>query len=457
MKIPREFSHPVRIGQGSFSTVYRAYQRTLERPVVLKSLPLASPRESGKVKREVRVLASLRLPCVPQIYDVIRMKKNIMIVMEWVRGIPLSFLMERTAASDDLSALATSLIESLALLHGNNVVHGDLKPENILVTADMRIFFIDFGFSLLHRNADRPSGVIQGTPAFMAPELWSSRDTIDYKKVDVYALGVLLGRLLGKAMPPFAAELTSSDPAGRPDDCALFEQTWRARMSPMADTQVLRSAIGSAVEEYIAHLLLAGARELHGKGRDQEAYALLTESLDAWPDNAEALDYLQNKFSTPLSASAGKKKFFAAAAGFAVASALLAAYFIGVHSSASPDIIGALSVLNDEPRVASLLSSPRGRLSSSPSQVALREIGANMDLTGTIVVMGFSGKGSLIVDNNKISVGGQYRVALTLPIGTHRVEWIDFAANRRCGETIELLPFEKKTVSLQRFINGPQG
>jgi serine/threonine protein kinase len=457
MNIPHEFSHPVRIGRGSFSTVYRAYQRKFERYVVLKILPWDRARETGRIEKEVRVLASLRLPCVPQIYDVVRLRKKVMIVMEWVRGIPLASLMERTLTADISATLASAIIGSLTLLHNNNIVHCDLKPENILIVPDSRIFFVDFGFSFPHYIVGSSSGVIQGTPAYMAPELWSCRDPIDYKKVDLFALGIILRNLLGKQLPAAAAELTAGDPAGRPQNCASFEKTWRVLCPPASDAETLRLNIGSAVEEYTARLLLAGARELHGKGRSEEAYALLTESLEAWPDNSEALDYLQNKFSTPIRTPWKKRIVFATAAAFTVAAALFAAYFLGMHSSSSRDFIGDLPVRSEESKLLSLLIDHHAVRQPPSLPVALREISGGMNLIGTIVVVGLTGKGSLFIDGEQVSRRQESRVAVALKGGTHRVEWFDSTVQRRYGETIEVLPFEIKTISLTRFINGTRG
>jgi predicted Ser/Thr protein kinase len=453
MNIPSEFSHQVRIGSGSFSTVYRAYQRKLERHVVLKVLPSTRVEETGKIEKEAHVLASLRLPCVPHIYDVVRFKKKVMMVMEWVRGIPLDRLMERTMTAGVSTALASALINGLTLLHDNKITHGDLKPENIMVTPDGRIFFVDFGFSSLQRVVGSSSGVIQGTPSYMAPELWSCPDALDCKKVDLYALGIILRNLLGNELPPMAAELTANDPADRPRDCASFEKTWDMLSLPAADAEILRSIVGSAVEEYTARLLLTGARDLYGKGRSEEAYMLLTESLEAWPDNDEALDYLQNKFSTPIR-TPGKKRMALATASVALTAALAAAYFLGMHASPSRVYARDMPVRSEEGGRFSLLIGPHPVRQQPSLPVALREIPGGMNFTATIVVAGIAGNGSLFVDGDPVMIGRERLIAIAIPAGTHRVEWRDSTAERRYGETVEVMPFEKKTVSLARFIDG---
>ena len=455
MNILREFSHQAPIGHGSFSMVYRVWQKKLERHAVVKIIPLSRAADAARIEKEAHVLASIRLPCVPHMYDVIRSGEKVIIVMEWIRGIPLSSLMELSMPSEVLVVIASAIIGSLTLLHSGNIVHGDLKPENILVAPDGRIFFVDFGFSHKDRLNSPDSGVIQGTPPFMAPELWSCQDVIDHKKADLYALGMVLQNLLGKEMPPFAADLTASDPASRPESCAIFEKAWQEFYPSLTGSEKLRVAVGPAVEEYTARLLLSGARQLYGKGRKEEAYALLTESLDAWPDNQEALDYLQNKFSTPIRASGKKKTAATPIIALAATIALVAAYTLGTRFSSSHDFINELKYGQDaEGRHLSLLSAPQAARQAKAIPIELRDIPAGMEATGTLVIVVPNRNGKLCIDKMPVLIRSGETSAAILPAGGHRVEWIDSTMHRTYGETIGLLPFEKKTISFVRFANG---
>jgi serine/threonine protein kinase len=455
MNIPRQFSHPVPIGHGSFSTVYRVWQQKLERHAVVKIIPFKVAADAARIEKEAYILASTRLPCVPHIYDVIRTGKKVIIVMEWVRGIPLLSLLERPVSLEISIAIASAIISSLTLLHSSNLVHGDLKPENILIAPEGRIFFVDFGFSFKERRSSPDSGVIQGTPPYMAPELWSCQDVIDHKKADLFALGVVLQNLLGNDLPAFATELTASDPACRPQSCALFEKAWQEFFSPLAGSEKLRIAVGPVVEEYIARLLLVGARQLHGKGKKEEAYALLTESLDSWPDNPEALDYLQNKFSTPIQASGVKKTASTGLMALAATLALIAAYMLGTRSSSSHDFFYRQQPgIEAEGRHLSLLSAPKNAHRTTAIPTALRDLPAGMEVNGTLIIVTPNRIGKLFIDKVPVSFGAGEPFTAILPAGGHRVEWIDSTMHRTYGETIGLLPFEKKTISFLRFANG---
>lgn len=454
MNISREFSRPVRIGSGSFSTVFRVFEQKLERNVVVKHLKFNGEKERLRIEHEIHVLSSMQLPCVPHIYDVIRRRKQIIIVMEWIRGVPLSALPEHMLTPDSQLLVAEAIITSLALLHKNSIAHGDLKPENILITSDLKIYLVDFGFSRLYRSEGKTPGVIQGTPAYMAPELWDSHNTIDYRKVDLYALGILLSRLMGNTMPASVAVLTEVDPDLRPADCATFEKTWRLAFNHVNSVPLtFYTAVRSVVEEYTARLLLTGARKLHSRARSQEAYALLTESLDIWPDNTDALQFLQNKFSTPIKPE-NKNLFFAVASVGAIVLAIVSAYFIGKQASVSGDILGNLSLQQEEKRLIIPLSLFHENRLFQPAPVVLRQIAGGMNLTGTLQIEKIVNRGMFIIDSRPIEDCGTGGVSLLLDAGTHRVEWFDSTAQRRFSEIVEVLPFEKKTVSLKRFLHG---
>jgi serine/threonine protein kinase len=453
-KLPRQFTHPVRIGRGSFSAVWRVREQKLDRLVVLKIIPIKRKADAAGIEQEAHVLASMHLPCVPHVYDVIRFRKKVLIVMEWIRGAPLSVLLDGGVPDAVSRPLASNIIGALTILHESTVVHRDLKPENILVTSRGRIFFVDFGFSSTHEQDNGASGLIQGTPEFMAPELWSLTASVDYKKTDLFALGKVLGKLLGSALPAFAGDLIAQDPAARPRDCFEFEQRWKETFAG-DDDQALRTHCGPPVEEYIARRLLSAARELYGQTRREEAYALLTESLEAWPDNPEALDFLQKYFSSPLRKRSTRRVALSLAIGVACIAACVAAYFLGIRSSPSRTLFEDFTAEEGaQSRRTMLLSVPQRKLQPVSPSITLRSGSAVMDIEGTVVIVVPGRKGTLFVDKMPIGPCSGLRAKTLLPAGTHRIEWTDSASQRTWGETIDLLPFQSKTVSFARFING---
>jgi serine/threonine protein kinase len=455
MNIPHEFSRPVRIGSGSFSTVCRVYQQELERYVALKILPFSKGKMNTAIDQEMRILASLQLPCVPHIYDVKRMRKQIVLVMEWIRGIPLSLLFKQFLTAECKMSIATSIVKNLELLHVNQVVHGDLKPENVLVTSDLRVFFIDFGFSLLQNASHHALGMIQGTPKFMAPELWScDSDAINYKKVDLYALGILLRELLGDTLPTIAYDLTATDPGRRPSDAVVFEKIWHDKIKGQAACEVSDGVVAAVVQEYTARMLLKGAHELYAKGKCEDAYSLLTESLEIWPDQNEALEFLQQKYSSPVNKSSKRRMAFTAFITVAMLLSIALAYFAGRQDSISGSL-GRFNIVSEDAQMVSLAKLSRSNQIGTMPPVALRETAGGMNLTGMICInRNVEDKGTLIIDGTPITDWEKRFITIQLKIGSHRLEWYDSTSRRRFGEITELLPFENKNISLRRFIDG---
>jgi hypothetical protein len=451
MRLPPGYSHLTGIGGGAFSTVYRAWQKKLDRYVACKVIPLSHASRARAVEHEVRTLAAVRLSCVPAVFDVVRGGRQITVVMEWVSGVPLSVLADFRLSTSTRSAIATGLVHALSRLHGAGVIHRDLKPSNVIATPDRGVMLVDFGFSHIDTgNAAVVQNPLQGTPAFMAPELWSGNTAIDYKKTDLFALGVLLKDLLGPDYPAAAMPLLAADPALRPLDGTAFERDWIAAMQPVVPEGVI-GELRAATAEYTAGLLFTGARELYRRYRREEAYTLLTESLEAWPDNAEALDFLQSGFSRP-GRTLGRRRIavWGAAAGVALA-ALSGGFIVGRHSL--PQVAAGVEM------AAAAAAGGRGervRVESGyrdfvRERLALRDIAVADGLAGRLSIALPEEKGTLTIDGIPVAIDDGHGFSGMLPAGTHRIEWMDGARSRVAGETVEVLPFCIKKISLQRF------
>lgn len=97
------------------------------------------------------------------------------------------------------------VVDAINYMHDNNIVHRDIKPDNILVND--KVHLIDFDLSDQLDNPKFPirKGTI-GTPNFMAPEIWWKINQVDYKKTDIYSLGITMYYLLNKRKLPYKAK-----------------------------------------------------------------------------------------------------------------------------------------------------------------------------------------------------------------------------------------------------------
>jgi serine/threonine protein kinase len=204
---PNSLLGPYRIeailGTGSFATVFRAWDTTLERRVALKVLSLGSgatgPTSAATVLAEARAAAGLNHPNICIIHAVDPGELAPMIVMEYVEGQALEDLL---AGAPLPNATASSYARQIALgmaeAHRQGVVHGDLKPANVMVTSGGLIKIMDFGLARRQApadgqgptsNGDESKG-ISGTPSYMAPEQVRGLPAIAAS--DVFSLGLIL-------------------------------------------------------------------------------------------------------------------------------------------------------------------------------------------------------------------------------------------------------------------------
>jgi serine/threonine protein kinase len=123
------------------------------------------------------------------------------LVMDRAHGTPLNQLIDRHGAlpHDWLVAIASQLLAGLAAIHDVQIVHADLKSHNVLVDDINIVTIIDFGLARQVTTAPDPSGLVAGTPAYMAPELiGGSQPTVT---ADIYAAGTILYEMLTGSTP----------------------------------------------------------------------------------------------------------------------------------------------------------------------------------------------------------------------------------------------------------------
>ena len=201
-------------GKGAMGTVYRTYQRSMDRVVAVKILRGELVGEAAILRRflrESRAIARLQHPNIVTVHLTGETEEGTpFLVMEFIDGVSLEAMCEGRALPVAQSvAIGKQIAAALAEAHDHGIIHRDLKPANILVTelsgGGQLVKVVDFGIAkLLHGDqADRTvltqDGTIFGTPHYIAPEQ-ATGGNIDHR-IDVYALGVILFRLLTGRLP----------------------------------------------------------------------------------------------------------------------------------------------------------------------------------------------------------------------------------------------------------------
>jgi len=254
------------IGSGGMGVVYAAQQDRPRRTVAIKVLRrgFRHPEIVKRFEREAEVLGRLQHQGIAQVFAFHPGDRQAPahLVMELISGPPITeYVQARGLSVADRVALLANVCEAMHHAHERGVVHRDLKPANVLVGEDGWPKILDFGIARA-TGLDVQSGVhtshgqIIGTLAFMSPEqLRGAVGDVD-RRSDVYAIGVLLFRLVTGRMP--------FDIAGLP----LVEAVQRILRS---DTPRLRAA-GASVDQSLEEIAArAMARERDARYESAEA------------------------------------------------------------------------------------------------------------------------------------------------------------------------------------------
>ena len=194
-----------RLGKGGMGVVWQATQLGTNRKVALKLLSagsFASPKARTRFEREVELAARLEHPNIARVYDSGVHHGVYYYAMELTEGLRLDQHVEDNDLSQrQILELMGVVCRAVQHAHQRGVIHRDLKPSNILVTPDGQPHVLDFGLARTILKEDRGQtisieGEVTGTLAYMAPEQAAGRQEQMDTRTDVYALGVILFRLL---------------------------------------------------------------------------------------------------------------------------------------------------------------------------------------------------------------------------------------------------------------------
>ena len=202
-----------RIGSGAMGAVWRAHDERLNRGVAVKKLLLPAgldPQEATdaveRSLREGRIAARLHHPNAVAVFDVVDADGAPCLVMEYLPSVSLAAMMadQGRLAPREAARIGAAVSAALAAAHAAGIVHRDVKPANILLGDDGTVKITDFGISRATDDVTvTKTGLIAGTPAFLAPEVAIGHDPA--VSSDVFSLGSTLYAAV-EGQPPFGLD-----------------------------------------------------------------------------------------------------------------------------------------------------------------------------------------------------------------------------------------------------------
>ncbi len=198
------------LGRGGMGVVYLATDLRLLRQVALKMIHPSGQLDAEHRRRflgEARAAARLHHPNLVQVFDAGEWEGRPYLVFELVEGGTLSEkIRTRSLSFQDSAKLMEQVCRATHFAHQRHIVHRDLKPSNILIGLDGLPRIGDFGLAkrLDEDSQQTVSGVLVGTPSYMAPEQASGHTHATSAAVDIYSLGAILYEML-VGHPPLKA------------------------------------------------------------------------------------------------------------------------------------------------------------------------------------------------------------------------------------------------------------
>jgi eukaryotic-like serine/threonine-protein kinase len=195
----------LQLGEGGMGTVYKVYDRELERVVAMKVIrpELAQTAEAlNRFKQELIIARQVTHRNVSRIYDLAEADGVKFITMEFIEGRSLSTLLQEKGklAPKQAAGVIVQVCRALEAAHAEGVIHRDLKPQNIMLDAHDRVVVMDFGIARsIAIGSMTQTGIVLGTPAYMSPEQ-AKGEELDARS-DLFSLGIIFYELLTNNSP----------------------------------------------------------------------------------------------------------------------------------------------------------------------------------------------------------------------------------------------------------------
>jgi serine/threonine protein kinase len=273
------------LGEGGMAIVYKAYDTRLERDVAIKIIRRgAFPPDQlthilKRFEREAKALAKLSHPNIVRVLDYGDHAGAPYLVMEYLHGGTLKRQLGKPMPWREAVQILIPISQALEYAHQHKVLHRDIKPANILLTEKGQPMLTDFGIAKVLEVQETAtltgSGMVVGTPEYMAPEQWTGQTT---QQSDIYSLAVVLYEMV-TGRKPYIADTPAAiflkqvtDPLPRPKQYVrnLPDEVEKILLKALSKEASDRYQDMSALIRALESLLAGKVPVPSGRGRAEE-------------------------------------------------------------------------------------------------------------------------------------------------------------------------------------------
>lgn len=189
------------IGAGSFGAVWKGTCRG--EVVAIKNCKVGDPHDADMLVMEIGYLQKLRHPRLVSFLGCCKQPGKVILLIEYMPGGSLYALLFKQKKEFEFGTkikMAWQMVEGLAYLHDQSIVHRDLKTMNIVLDTEFNCKICDFGLTITLERTHLTVKSLQGSPRYMAPEQFEHRAKIT-EKVDIWQMGCVMLEMFCLTIP----------------------------------------------------------------------------------------------------------------------------------------------------------------------------------------------------------------------------------------------------------------